>query len=151
MDRHPFLGNNWKAAQDLGLSELQPFGYMNGIPIGVKGRVPSKGRHELQQMLETYYQHPAYCAWGGSEKIDTLGIISGGAYKSITEAAELRLDAFITGNFDEPAWHIAFEEGINFLALGHSATERVGPKALSKYLQEKLSLHAIFLDFANPF
>lgn len=151
LDRHPFLGNNWKAARDLGLSEVEPFGLLNGIPIGVKGRIPPKSRQELQQRLENYYQHPAHCAWGGVEKIETLGIISGGAYKSLVEAAQSGLDAFITGNFDEPAWHQAFEEGINFLALGHSATERVGPEALSTYLKEELGIFCSFLDLPNPF
>src|SRR5438552_848428 len=37
MDLHTLIGNNWKAAQDMGWKDLQPFGISSGLPIGVKG------------------------------------------------------------------------------------------------------------------
>ena len=61
------------------------------------------------------------------------------------------LTPFITGNFDEPAWHQAFEENIHFFAMGHSATERVGPQALGQHLVEKFNLDHTFIDIENPF
>ncbi|WP_068470330.1 Nif3-like dinuclear metal center hexameric protein [Candidatus Protochlamydia phocaeensis] len=151
LDMHPKLGNNWKAAQDLGWTDLQPFAYMNGIPIGVKGKIPPTNREKVKEQLEHYYQHAAACAFGGPETIQTLALVSGGAYKSIADAAKEGVDAFITGNFDEPVWPQAFEEGINFFALGHSATERVGPQALAKHLEQALHLPCPFLDIHNPF
>ena len=151
LDRHPFLGNNWKAAQDLGWADLQPFAFINGVPIGVKGKIQPTKREEIQNILENYYQHPAVCAFGGPETIETLALVSGGAHKSILEAASQGIDAFITGSFDEPVWHHAFEEKINFFALGHSATERVGPLSLAKYLEVELNLPCYFLDLPNPF
>ncbi len=151
LDMHPVLGNNWKAAQDLGWVDLQPFGYMNGVAIGVKGRIVNQSRKQVQEKLEQYYCHSATCALGGKEQIETLALISGGAYKNITEAAKLGIDGFITGSFDEPVWHQAFEEKINFFALGHSATERVGPIALAQHLEKELKLSCQFLDVNNPF
>jgi len=151
LDLHPSLGNNWKAALDLGWKDLQPFGYVNGVPIGVKGRVQTESRDQIQKKLEGYYGHQATCAFGGKENIETLALISGGSYKSILEAAKARVDGFITGSFDEPAWHQAFEEKINFFALGHSATERVGPIALAKHLELQFQIPCRFLDVYNPF
>lgn len=69
----------------------------------------------------------------------------------IKDAATAGVDCFITGNFDEPAWHMACEERINFFALGHSATERIGPKALALRLAEDLTVKTVFVDVPNPF
>lgn len=151
LDLHQEIGNNWLAAKELGWQELQPFGYLNGIPIGVKGIIPDTSRKEFQANLERYYGHPATCALGGKENVATAALISGGAYKNIADAVQAGVDCFITGNFDEPAWSQAFEEKINFFALGHSATERVGPKALSQRLTKDLGISCEFLDIHNPF
>lgn len=151
LDKHPFLGNNWKAANDLGWEDLQPFAFIKGVPIGVKGKIPPTKREEVQSKLENYYQHAAVCALGGPEWIETLALVSGGAHQSILEAADQKIDAFITGSFDEPVWHHAFEEKVNFFALGHAATERIGPLALAKYLEKELGLPCHFLDLPNPF
>lgn len=151
LDMHPQIGNNWKAAKDLGWLDLHPFAYLNGIPIGVKGKIPPCSREEFKKRLENYYQHSAVCAWGGPESIQTVALVSGGAHKTILDAAQEGVDAFITGSFDEPVWYQAKEERINFFALGHSATERVGPLAMAAHLEQILHLPCHFLDIENPF
>lgn len=151
LDAHAQLGNNWKAALDMGWKELTPFGNFKGVPIGVKGRIAPMKLKELQNQLETYYQHPGYCAAGGKDSIETLALISGGAHKSIGDAVAAGVDCFITGSFDEPIWHIAREEKINFFAMGHSATERVGPIALGEHLKKQFNLETQFFDIFNPF
>lgn len=151
LDAHQELGNNWKAALDMGWKSLEPFGEMDGNFIGVKGSFSPISVENLQEQLEVYYQHPAHTACGGNQKVTTAALISGGAYRYATEAAKEGIDCFITGNFDEPAWHHAYEEGVNFFAMGHSATERVGPKVLAEYLYSTLGLKTLFLDVENPF
>ena len=151
LDMHRQIGNNWKAALDLGWGDLQPFGNLGGASIGVKGRISSCSREEFKKCLEKYYSHLAVCVNGGPKQIETVALVSGGAYKCIVEAAQEKIDAFITGNFDEPAWHQAIEEKVNFFALGHSATERVGPLALAEHLQQFLCLPCRFIDIENPF
>lgn len=153
LDAHQELGNNWKAARDMGWYGLEPFCPVNGlpIPIGVKGKVDLMPVQEFQKMLVEYYNHPAYYAFGGKEMIQSVALISGGAHKNITDAISAGVDCYITGSFDEPVWHQSHEEGINFFAMGHSATERVGVQALGQHLQEKFGLEYHFLDIANPF
>lgn len=151
LDMHPLIGNNWKAAKDLEWVDLQPFAYLDRVPIGVKGRIAPCSREEFKNRLEAYYRHPATCAWGGPQFIETVALVSGGAHKTILEAAKEGIDAYITGNFDEPTWHQAMEEKINFYALGHSATERIGPIALAIHLEKTLALPCHFLDLENPF
>ncbi|MCH9627964.1 MAG: GTP cyclohydrolase 1 type 2 [Chlamydiales bacterium] len=146
LDAHQVVGNNWKAARDLGWENLEPFG-----GIGVKGEFPEQSIEAFFEKLEVYYGHQAAKALGGEKSVRSAALISGGAYREIKAAAKEGVDCFITGNFDEPAWGWAFEEKIHFLALGHSATERVGPQALASYLQRELGLKAEFLDVVNPF
>jgi dinuclear metal center YbgI/SA1388 family protein len=151
LDIHTKLGNNWKAAEDLGWQDLQPFGNWKGIPVGVKGSFSKRSRIQFQQQIEAYYGHPSHCALGGSESVSSAALISGGAHKHITEAAAAGVDCFVTGSFDEPVWDSAFEEKINFYALGHAATEKIGPKALGEHLQRVFSLKYQFIDTDNPF
>jgi dinuclear metal center YbgI/SA1388 family protein len=151
LDIHPSLGNNWKAALDLGWKNLHPFGYVNGVPLGVRGEVDLCSRESFQKEIESYYHHPAACAFGGRGNIQNVALVSGSGYKFIVEAAEQKVDAFITGSFDEPAWHQAFEEGVDFFALGHSATERIGPIALAEYLSHRFPVQSHFIDIDNPF
>lgn len=151
LDLHPELGNNWRAAREMGWMDLQPFGYMNGVAIGVQGKIAPCTQEQFKHQLEHYYDHPAVCALGGKKVIETVALISGGAHKSIIDAIKEQVDAFITGSFDEPIWHQALEEKMNFFALGHSATERVGPRALSEHINQSLQLPCTFIDVFNPF
>ncbi len=151
LDAHQVHGNNWRAAIELGWENLEPFGMYKGVAIGVKGTFSPLSRESFMQQLENYYGHTAYLAPGGNTLVKSAALISGGAYRSLGEAVEAGVDCFITGNFDEPAWHQALEEKINFLALGHSHTEKIGPKSIAKYIEEKFQVHTSFLDIENPF
>lgn len=145
LDAHQEVGNNWRAAKDLGWQNLDVFS------VGVEGRFKPVSIETFVQQMEKFYGHPAVTSLGGKSTVESAALISGGAYKEIMAAAKAGVDCFITGNFDEPAWSMAREEGINFLALGHSATERIGPLALSSYLEQHFQLPCPFLDIKNPF
>lgn len=151
LDAHPSFGNNWKAATEMGWFDLEPFGLYSGNMIGVKGKFKKKTSDEFEKELEAYYSHKAFSALGGKKEVESAALISGGAYKEISSAKEAGVDCFVTGNFDEPAWHLAFEEGINFFALGHAATERVGPIGIKSFIEEKLKIETIYIDDSNPF
>jgi dinuclear metal center YbgI/SA1388 family protein len=151
LDAHQLYGNNWKAAQELGWKDLAPFSFFQGMPMGVKGTFPPMAATEFRAKLEAYYQHPAHCALGGKEMVQSAALISGGAHKQIGEAIQAEVDCFVTGSFDEPIWHQAFEGGINFFAMGHSATEKVGPYALGKHLGDKFQIQVTLIDEPNPF
>jgi putative NIF3 family GTP cyclohydrolase 1 type 2 len=140
LDAHQEIGNNWKAAKDLGWIDLEGFHQEQTKCIGVKGRFPKMSRDAFQSQLEKYYGQKAALAFGGKEIVSSSALISGGAYRIMEEAADEGLDCYITGNFDEPAWHLAHEGKINFFALGHAATEQVGPKALADYIQHQMGI-----------
>ncbi|MCH9609853.1 MAG: GTP cyclohydrolase 1 type 2 [Chlamydiales bacterium] len=151
LDAHKEVGNNWCAAAEMGWSELCPFGARGESAIGVKGTFPELEIDAFIAKVEAYYNHVATVSKGGCKRVRSAALISGGAWRDLKTAAKAGVDCFITGNFDEPAWSIAKEEKIHFLALGHSATERIGPKALGKFLEEHFKIPCPFIDIENPF
>lgn len=151
LDAHREVGNNWQAARDLGWENLEPFGEYYGTEIGVRGIFPARPIEKLIAEVEAYYGHTASTALGGKKSVASCALVSGGAYKELSKAAAIGAECYITGNFDEPAWNVAFEEKIHFLALGHSATEKVGPKALARHLAQHFGVPAEFLEIPNPF
>lgn len=152
LDAHQQVGNNWKVAIDLQWENLEPFGkYGSGPKIGVKGNFNACSIEEFVLKLEQYYGNKATCALGGKKRIQTAALISGGSYKSLKEAIQEGVDCFITGNFDEPAWSMAYEENIHFIAMGHTTTEKIGPKALGDYLCKEFGVECLYIDTLNPF
>lgn len=151
LDAHTTYGNNWKAAKDLGWENLAPFYPMGPVALGVKGTFPATSISQFVKKLEKYYGHQAHTALSGKKTITSAALISGGAHRQISEAAHAGVDAFITGSFDEPVWHIANEEQINFLALGHAATEKIGPYALGDHLEKHFKLKVTRIEDENPF
>lgn len=150
LDAHQELGNNWKAAQDLGLTNLKSFGYFHHMPIGVIGTCAPTSFDKLKQQVETYYKNSA-ASLKVKDPISSIALISGGADRFIKDAAHAGADCFITGRFDEPVYDAAHEEGISFLGLGHYATETIGVQALAEHLQEKFAIPCFFIRTQNPF
>lgn len=151
LDAHPLYGNNYRAAQLLGWQDIQPFCKLDGQYIGVKGRIPKISPVSFQKQLEDFYQHPAQAVLTGPPLIETAALISGGAHRYIDCAIAEGVDCFITGSFDEPTWHQAHEGKIHFFALGHAATEKIGPFSLGEYLHTKFNLPWEWIEEKNPF
>jgi dinuclear metal center YbgI/SA1388 family protein len=151
LDAHREVGNNWQAARDLGLQNLEPFLEYGKIYLGVIGSTPEPiSMLEFQHKVEIYYGRPA-AAVAVKDIISSVAIVSGAGEKFIKDAARAGADCYITGRVDEPVWDIAHEENISFLGLGHYGTETVGPKALALYVQEKLGISSSFIQTENPF
>jgi len=150
LDAHRELGNNWKAAKDLGLSDLQPFVEYNNHMIGVRGSMQSLSFDEFKKKVESYYGNKA-TAVKVKDTIKSVAIVSGGADRFVVDAAKTGADCYITGRVDEPVWDAAREENICFLGLGHYSTETVGVKALAEHLQQKFNIECAFIDTKNPF
>jgi putative NIF3 family GTP cyclohydrolase 1 type 2 len=82
--------------------------------------------------------------------VRTVGVISGGAASSLAEAADLGLDAFVTGEPSEPAMADAQERGITFVAGGHWATETFGVRRLGDLLADRFGVSHRFVALPNP-
>jgi len=151
LDRHPEVGNNAVAGREIGLSDLEPFGLHEGLPIGFKGRFPeSISAAELTARCRRVYGQEPLAFLNGPDPLSTLGIISGGAQRELHDAIADGLDAYITGEVSEWVMNVAREAGIHYIAAGHYATERLGIRALGEHLREKFGIEAEFIDVPNP-
>ncbi len=146
LDAHPELGNNACLGALLGLSVSGRFG-----DVGLHGSFPAALAAEaVSQLLEnTLGRQPLHIVVD-KPIIRTVAWCSGGAQNYIQQAAELGVDAYITGEVSEHTVHIARETGMHFFAAGHHATERYGAQALGEHLAQRFSLTHRFIDIPNP-
>ncbi|OGJ89307.1 MAG: Nif3-like dinuclear metal center hexameric protein [Candidatus Raymondbacteria bacterium RifOxyA12_full_50_37] len=152
LDRHESIGNNALAAHGLGLHEVRPFGKYHGKIIGFAGMLPDGGMGGPQffKKVEDFYGNKSLVFSFGPERIERVGIISGGAQEDIHEAVSEKMHAFITGEVSEYVMQLAKEEHIHFIAAGHYATERLGIKALGAHLSENFDIEVEYIDVPVP-
>ena len=145
LDKHPELGNNALAARFLEMNDLEEF-----ADVGWSGTIPACSFDVLLAKVHELYDFDPLVFAYGPERIERIGICSGGAERAITEAIDRGLDAFITGEVAEPTMHLAREGHIHFIAAGHYATERLGIKALGEHVAQHFGVDVEFIDIPNP-
>lgn len=151
LDRHPVIGNNATAAARLELVDQVPFGKVDGIGIGVAGRLPSPtSRSRLLEQIGSLYRREPLVFPDGPEHVEHVALVSGAGSGFLEEAAANRIDLFITGEAAEWTMHQAREYRLNVVAAGHHATERLGVEAVAGLLQERFGIVAEFVDIPNP-
>jgi dinuclear metal center YbgI/SA1388 family protein len=151
LDRHAEVGNNAPALRALGGVGLEPFSMWGAQAVGWRATLESPvAAAAFLARVEAYYGVRATAFLAGPPTIRTVGIVSGAAQKDATRAVAAGLDCFITGEISEPNLHIAQEEGLNHISVGHHASERVGPRELAGHLRRTFGLEAEFVDFPNP-
>ncbi|MFH1762003.1 MAG: Nif3-like dinuclear metal center hexameric protein, partial [bacterium] len=151
LDCHPVIGNNAAAARALRLKKIRPFGEYNGIKIGFSGEYHAAlPRKEVFKRIYAVYHSRGLLLDYGAEFIKSIGIVSGGGASIIKDAVEHNLDLFITGEPAESVVQTAKEESINFAAVGHYASERLGIQALTRFLNKNLKVKAEFVDIPVP-
>jgi len=151
LDVHPSMGNN---AQ---LAELLGFSVDGRVEAGGTDGLLFHGRTSQRCANGAFIENVAgrlgrsVVAVGRSERpIERVAWCSGGAQRFLLQAAELGVDAFISGEISEQTTHEARETGVLYIAAGHHATERFGVQALGEHLSEQLQLTHQFIDVDNP-
>jgi dinuclear metal center YbgI/SA1388 family protein len=151
LDAHAEIGNNAPALRALGGVDLEPFAAHGGQPVGWKAKLAAPaGAQEFLARVESFYAAKATAFLAGPPTIRTVGLVSGGAQRDATRAVAAGLDCFITGEISEPNLHIAQEEGLHHISIGHHASERVGARELASHLARTFGVTAEFIDVPNP-
>ena len=154
LDAHEEVGNNALICEALGLRRGQAFGEAAGRTIGFVGEAPEPlSLDALAERCEAVFGRAPLVLAGGSTPdggIRRIGIVSGGGGSSLAEAAALGLDAFLTGEPEEPAMADAAETGVHFLACGHYATETFGIRRLGELVAERFGIEHRFIEIPNP-
>lgn len=146
LDLHPKFGNNVLLARSLGLTSIKPAFVLKGQAVGVTGNIRAISRDAFLKKLADAVGGEIHLAPGGSKRIRTLLIVTGGAGSEVAQAAELGVDGFVTGEGPHWSYTAAEEAGINLFYAGHYATETFGVKALAAHLSKKTGLPWSFLD-----
>jgi dinuclear metal center YbgI/SA1388 family protein len=151
LDAHPEVGNNALICDALGLDRGEPFGELDGRPIGFVGRAEEPlPRAELVERCRRAFEREPLAFEYGPDPVRTVGVISGGGASSLAAAAELGLDAFVTGEPSEPSMADARERAITFIAGGHWATETFGVRRLGDLVADRFGVEHRFLALPNP-
>lgn len=151
LDSHPVYGNNVQLADVLGLQIDGPLSDDDPAMPGNIGRLPRpmSGREFCIWLSECLQREPLHIG-EETDTIETIGWCTGAAQGYLQTAVNAGVDAFLTGEINEPAVHLARETGTHFFSAGHHATERYGVKALGEYLAEEFGLDVEFVDIDNP-
>lgn len=149
LDVHPRLGNNAQLAAVMGWRGEgrfadQELGWI-GVPETV-GVTASALAADIEQRLA---RRPLLVG-DGARKVRRIAWCTGGAQGYFEQAVLAGADLYVSGEISEQTTHIAHESGVPYIAAGHHATERYGPRALAHYLGAELGLEATFLDLPNP-
>ncbi|MBR4509031.1 MAG: Nif3-like dinuclear metal center hexameric protein [Elusimicrobiaceae bacterium] len=146
LDKHKVIGNNACLAKLLKLKDLKPFGSYHGQEIGFIGKTTKsydiKSIHNLLKGEALFF---------GPTKIKTIALVSGGAHDMLEEAVLAKADLYITGSRDEYITEYCREAKINFIAMGHYNSEKLGIQALMNYISRKFKVQTKFIDIENPF
>ncbi len=150
LDAHPLYGNNAKLAEILDFNIAGKFPSGNEA-VGMYGtlRTPISAADFSKKITATFDREVLHIG-DDSEQIHTIAWCSGAAQNYIEDAAELGVDAYLTGEISEQTVHIAREYGLHFYAAGHHATERYGVQALAEHLAAHFDLDHQFIDIPNP-
>ena len=153
LDGHQELGNAAQLATRLDLTKTAPFGTVGGEPIGQRGRLPeATTRKQFTDRLAAAVggeNRPRLLPFG-PERITSVGIITGSGTDWIEAAAAADLDAFVTGEGKQAAYHTAREHGLNVYLAGHYATETAGVQAVGDELTS-WGLETTFIDHPTGF
>ncbi|RDH42895.1 Nif3-like dinuclear metal center hexameric protein [Zooshikella ganghwensis] len=151
LDAHPELGNNAQLAKQLGWKITQGMDADMNTSIGLVGEVPDELTVEAfsQQITKVLGRSPLVIQ-SGNQPIKRVAWCTGAAQGFIEKAAQLGVDAYLSGEISEPTVHSARELGIHYFAAGHHATERYGIKALGAALAGHFGLEHVFVDIDNP-
>lgn len=148
LDAHPELGNNVQLAKLFGI---------NMEPSASNQSLVKHGNLNAAQTLASFsdfiglqLRRAPLVIGELNRTVKTVAWCTGGAQNYISEAIELGVDVYISGEVSEQTVHMARESGVAYIAAGHHATERYGVKALGEHLAEKFGLRHEFIDIDNP-
>lgn len=152
LDAHRELGNNAELARVLGVArDLQPFGNYQGKAIGLRGQLARPlTLAQVRAVVQEQVGCPLHVFGEPGRTVQHVALCSGGAADMLQEAAAVGADLYLTGEAAEWTQAISRETGVSFIAAGHHATERFGPRALAARLDALDGVEAQFVDVANP-
>jgi dinuclear metal center YbgI/SA1388 family protein len=145
LDLHPEVGNSAVLARAMGVRIEGTFGDYRGVDLGVWG-ILELSREALAARLDDLLGGPVRLVPGGGQKVQRVGVLTGGGGDLIKHAIRAELDAYVTGEGAHHTYFDAMEGGINVYYGGHYATETWGVRALAEHVAERFGVEWEFID-----
>ncbi|MFP4075789.1 MAG: Nif3-like dinuclear metal center hexameric protein [Halochromatium sp.] len=149
LDAHPELGNNRQLADLLGLRQARPGSGADDLLWCGELVEPLPGAALASRIARLLEREPLHIAVR-TRPLSRIAWCTGAAQGAIERAAALGVDAYLSGEISEPTVHLARELGIDYLALGHHASERYGVQALGAHLAASFGLEHRYIEIDNP-
>jgi dinuclear metal center YbgI/SA1388 family protein len=140
LDGHQDLGNAAGVADVLDLMNRAPFGSLGTEYVGQRGTAREPFSIDgladrLESALATGEADIQVLPFGPDEVRD-IAVVTGSGVDWLDEAASVDVDALVTGEGKQQAYHEAREAEINVVLAGHYATETFGVRALQSLVEE---------------
>ena len=154
LDAHALYGNNITLAQQLDFVQPRPAVTRQTDTAGLLWQGELRQACSAQQLSAQIQQRlqraPLHLAARNPRPIKTLAWCSGAAQGYIEQAAQLGVDAYVSGEVSEQTFHLAQELDVHYFAIGHHASESFGVQALARHLAQQFDLQWEFVDVLNP-
>jgi len=139
LDGHPELGNAALLADFLDLDAVEPFGELGPEHVGQRARAAEPRTVDDLRARLADLEHGdgrVRVLAFGPEQIEDVGIVTRAGTDWLDEARRKDLDALVTGEGKQQAYHEAREAGLHVFLAGHYATETFGVRALRDVVAE---------------
>ncbi|WP_135821025.1 Nif3-like dinuclear metal center hexameric protein [Halostella litorea] len=140
LDGHEEWGNAAGVADLLDLADRERFGEVGPEYVGLRGRAAEPFaaddlRGQLADALDTGGRDVQVLNFG-PDRIEDVAVVTGSGADWIDEADRKGVDALITGEGKQKAYHMAREAGVTVFLAGHYATETFGVRSLQGVAEE---------------
>lgn len=151
LDCHSELGNNACLGRLFELEDVKShFAGKTANLLWSGSLKKSLTSHEFSRYVSEKLQREPLCISVSDKRIQHVAWCSGGAQDYITDAQQLGVDAYLSGEVSERTYYEAKELGLHYFACGHHATERYGIQALGQHLASQFGIHHKYIDSCNP-
>lgn len=149
LDAHPEVGNNAQLLRGVGLEPTGtfPLGEFDGLYADV---APAVHVDELVLRIGSACGQPPTAFLHGPDRVRRVAVCTGGGAGFFEAAVGAGADLYLTGEPAERSAAEARELGAHFVAAGHHATERFGPRAIGDWIADRFPVEVRFVDVPNP-
>jgi dinuclear metal center YbgI/SA1388 family protein len=149
LDAHPQFGNNVQLGKRLQLRNAAAIDSSDGLLWSAEFQHPVTPAQLSEIITQALERKPLHIT-AAKLQIQRIGWCTGGAQHYIDQAADLGLDAFISGEISESTVHTARERNIHYYAAGHHASERYGVQALGDAIASEFGISHRYIEIDNP-
>lgn len=150
LDANADIGNNINLLKILDLKKTRAINTERYGEIGFIGKTDEPIPFpDFVKKVNQKLQTESFFIKGGSDWVEKVGIISGGASNNYQDAINAGADTFLCGDIQENVVREVEEAGINFINAGHYNSEKLGIKNLGKLIESKFDVSIEFVDIPN--